>query len=132
MESEHPEPLAHITEDGKSHFLIDHLQSTAEITAEFAASFGCAQWGHLVGLWHDLGKYQPEFQEKLRGKEIQVEHSITGPIFAIKQFGYIGRLPAYVMAGHHVAPCTGARIETLDMGIMPAAVLGRPLHGGED
>ena len=101
MGREHPGPLAHITEDGKSHLLIDHLRSTAERAAEFAASFGCGQWGYLVGLWHDLGKYQPEFQEKLLGKEIQVEHSITGPIFAIKQFGCIGRLPAYVMAGHH-------------------------------
>lgn len=29
-------------------------------------------------VWHDLGKYQAEFQQKLLGSKVSVEHSGTG------------------------------------------------------
>ncbi|MCL4476907.1 MAG: hypothetical protein M1508_11880 [Nitrospirae bacterium] len=29
-----------------------HLVGTAELAAQFAAEFGCGEWGYLVGLWH--------------------------------------------------------------------------------
>ncbi len=52
--------LAHIAEDGRCHLLEDHLMGTYQKAAEFAAAFGCGEWGRLVGLWHDLGKLSKE------------------------------------------------------------------------
>ena len=44
--------------------LEDHLQLVACGDGElfkgargFASAFGAAQWGELLGLWHDVGKY---------------------------------------------------------------------------
>lgn len=39
-----------------------HLREVAELAGDFAAAFGAKDWGHLAGLWHDLGKYSREFQ----------------------------------------------------------------------
>ena len=58
--------------------LEDHLQNVAEKAAKFAAPFGGEQWAHLAGLWHDLGKYHPDFQRKLHGESIRVVHSEAG------------------------------------------------------
>ncbi|MCB1226610.1 MAG: HD domain-containing protein [Verrucomicrobiales bacterium] len=41
--------------------LEEHLQKVAQQAAQFADAFGAKEWGHLAGLWHDLGKYLPAF-----------------------------------------------------------------------
>jgi CRISPR-associated endonuclease/helicase Cas3 len=46
--------------------LTDHLNGTAEIAAGFAAIFNNSDWGKLIGLWHDLGKYSDKFQEYIK------------------------------------------------------------------
>ena len=45
--------------------LADHLYKTARHAAELASSFA-PKAGYQVGLWHDVGKYRPEFQEYIR------------------------------------------------------------------
>jgi CRISPR-associated endonuclease/helicase Cas3 len=104
------EPLAHITNDGRTHALRKHLFETAERAADFASAFGFRQWGWLGGLWHDLGKYSQAFQNKLRaaaGDEAHLEakarvnHSTAGGLYAVQRFGIAGRLLAYIAAGHH-------------------------------
>ncbi|MBI4668136.1 MAG: CRISPR-associated endonuclease Cas3'' [Elusimicrobia bacterium] len=50
------------------HSLEDHLSGTAKLAAEFASAFSSREWGYLAGLWHDLGKYRPEFQKRLAGE----------------------------------------------------------------
>ena len=45
--------------------LEQHLKETAEKTKEFASAFSAGDWGYLAGLWHDLGKCFPPFQEIL-------------------------------------------------------------------
>jgi CRISPR-associated endonuclease/helicase Cas3 len=103
-------PLAHITENGKEHELQQHLMSTAEMAGEFAAAFGFRTWGYLAGLWHDIGKYSPAFQNKIRvtlnpdahlEAKVRVDHSTAGAIHAVHQFGILGRILAYLSAGHH-------------------------------
>ena len=58
MAAEHPEFIAHTSEDGGTHQLLDHLKGTAHRAAGFAAEFGCGEWGRLAGLWHNLGKQE--------------------------------------------------------------------------
>jgi len=55
--------------------LEDHLRSVAQLASDFAQAFQSGPWGYCAGLWHDLGKYQPEFQQRLLGAHISVEYS---------------------------------------------------------
>ena len=55
-----------------------HLNKVAWWSAKFAAEMfspknseareAAWQWGYLAGLWHDLGKFAPEWQSYLRSK----------------------------------------------------------------
>ena len=54
-------PLAHI-DGSRGHNLRDHLESVASLASGFSSQFGAPDWGHLAGLWHDLGKYRGGFQ----------------------------------------------------------------------
>jgi len=91
--------------------LDEHLKNVAEMARSFAEAFGAGDWGYLAGLWHDLGKYSDEFQQKLniqKGSDAHIEtkpgridHSTAGAQYAIKASGDKGKLLAYVIAGHH-------------------------------
>ena len=98
--------------------LADHLALVArgnesiDGAASFAASFGGRDWGMLLGLWHDLGKYSAEFQAYLRrqnGQEAQLEtlpgkvdHATAGAQHAAARFpDTVGRILAYCITGHH-------------------------------
>ncbi|MDK2125303.1 CRISPR-associated endonuclease Cas3'' [Parachitinimonas caeni] len=122
-------PLAHVrpapeTETGWAlHPLDQHLHEVAKLAADNAAPFGGADWARLAGRWHDLGKYRPPFQAKLKLRSgydpdahIEVEgglhsisHSTAGALYAIRQFekrsGENGRIAArvlaYLIASHH-------------------------------
>jgi len=64
--------LAHVkySDNGewKIHPLQEHLHATATRAGEFAAAFGNRDWAELLGYWHDLGKFHPEWQRYLRRK----------------------------------------------------------------
>jgi CRISPR-associated endonuclease/helicase Cas3 len=92
--------------------LEDHLREVADMAGEFADAFGAKEWGHLAGLWHDLGKYSREFQDYLKAvtseahleeKEApgRVDHSTAGAQHADRSVKIVGRLLAYLIAGHH-------------------------------
>lgn len=93
--------------------LEEHLQQVAEKASKFACAFGAADWGHLAGLWHDLGKYRRSFQDYLlRGGAIgfegtqeqapgRVDHSTAGALHAVRTLGPLGKVLGYVIAGHH-------------------------------
>jgi len=89
-----------------------HLHEVAELASEFAAVFGAREWGRLAGLWHDLGKYSREFQDYLKTvtseahleeKDLpgRVDHSTAGAQHADRSVKIVGRLLAYLIAGHH-------------------------------
>ncbi len=109
--------LAHVKQDSNGqwqpHLLEDHLRAVGELAESFAASFGSGDWGKLAGLWHDLGKYRAAFQRYIRtasgydpnahietapGK---VDHSTAGALYAIERMKGLGRILAYLIAGHH-------------------------------
>lgn len=107
-----PEPLAHVSEDGRTQPLSDHLRATAERAAEMAVAFGSSQWAYLAGLWHDLGKFSPHFQDYIRAtgdasasieksKAGRVDHSTAGGLLALEMLGDYGQILAYAITGHH-------------------------------
>ena len=53
---------AHTRNDlGKRHDLVDHLRAVAALASQFAAPFEASELAHYLGLWHDLGKFSPDF-----------------------------------------------------------------------
>ncbi len=54
-------------ENGPWHDLVSHLERTSALAQENASKFGADELGRLAGLWHDLGKFNPAFQEYLKG-----------------------------------------------------------------
>jgi CRISPR-associated endonuclease/helicase Cas3 len=84
------------------HLLSDHLQHTGCLTAEYAEVFGARNLGLAAGILHDIGKYSAEFQRRLHGHALRVDHSTAGALEAVKLFGpALGQILAYVIAGHH-------------------------------
>lgn len=81
--------------------LEDHLRRVAERAEANAAAFATPSFGRAVGLLHDLGKYDPDFQHRIRGTGSRTEHSGHGARLAIERWGDAGRLIAYAVAGHH-------------------------------
>lgn len=105
----------------EAHQLATHLREVASMAHAFAAQFTETRWGHLAGLWHDLGKYRPGFQKYIRTSndpDAHIEHKVAGAekthsaagaVHAIETFkrthGRSGevaaRVLAYLIASHH-------------------------------
>lgn len=79
----------------------EHLEAVAALAAQFASAFGAEQWGRAAGLLHDTGKATREFILRLEGRPVRVNHSIFGARIGQEQFGKLGLLLSYVIAGHH-------------------------------
>ncbi len=97
-----------------------HLNKVAWWTAKFSAEMfppgpdreAARQWGHLTGLWHDLGKFASEWQSYLEAKSDphtaestgtpakKEDHSTAGAVFA-HGLPPFGPLLSYLIAGHH-------------------------------
>jgi CRISPR-associated endonuclease Cas3-HD len=93
-------PLAHSANAaGVTHDLEQHLRDVARWAADFARKFGGADLASWAGLWHDLGKYHPEFQAYLKDPAARrgPDHSSAGAVLAA---GHCDAL-AFLIAGHH-------------------------------
>lgn len=66
------------------HKLSEHLEAAGALAAQYAGDFGSEEWGRLAGLWHDMGKYQPAFQARLRGEPVAVDHAAFGAVHAFQ------------------------------------------------
>lgn len=105
------EYFAHTREDAPQEqwqLLIDHLSAVAERSASFASDFGAGEWARVLGMVHDVGKGSEAFQERLRGKPIQVDHATAGAQLLAKLYGVVGKQLAYAVAGHHGGIPNGA------------------------
>ena len=104
--------LAHIEAEAGEQELKDHLINVANVSAEFAKVFGCYDWGYCCGMLHDIGKYSIEFQQRLAGSDIRVDHSTAGAQLCYERGGMYGFL-SYCIAGHHAGlPDTGEDSDT--------------------
>lgn len=83
--------------------MAEHEQRVAVKCAEFLKRIhpDLEAWGELLGRWHDLGKYHPEFQAKIRGTRTQIEHAGAGARLAVVKSPHAGLASAFAIAGHH-------------------------------
>ena len=85
--------------------LRDHLINVGHLSRTFADDFSAGDLAYASGLLHDLGKYSREFQKRLEGEKISVDHSTGGAIEGTRLFKNdqypAGLMFAYLVAGHH-------------------------------
>lgn len=89
----------------------EHLQGVAKLAAQFAAEFGCEDIARIIGLLHDKGKEQAEWQKYIQGvtgyekKYAHIKqgpnHAYVGALLARKQYPAFTSLLAYPIMGHH-------------------------------
>ena len=109
-------PIAHVRFDDHNqpieHWLDEHLRDVAELASSYANDFNSREWAYVTGLWHDLGKYNPEFQAYIGVKSGynpnahieqsgKVNHSAAGALYAVQKHKLLGMPLAYLIAGHH-------------------------------
>ncbi len=66
-------------EAGVWHDLVRHLKRTAVRARRNGAKFGAGELACLAGLWHDIGKFNPEFQDYLRRCEKAKREGASAP-----------------------------------------------------
>jgi CRISPR-associated endonuclease/helicase Cas3 len=82
--------------------LADHLAEVAQAAGRLGGHFGAADLAACAGLLHDLGKYGPDFQARLRDPSRRADHSSAGAVWATNHLPRKwGALLAHVVAGHH-------------------------------
>ncbi len=107
-----------------------HLNKVAYWTAKFASEMfapasseakSASDWGYLTGLWHDLGKFAPEWQIYLASKSDihapedqpnpgkKEDHSTAGAVFTAGRPPF-GDLLSYLIAGHHAGLADAAQL----------------------
>ncbi len=109
--------LAHsANQHNEVHTLRDHLLSVAELAREFARALGAEEEAFAAGLAHDLGKYGPLFQERLRGRARRIDHWSPGAWAAYERWKETGMAATLAIEGHHLGlqEASAKRLEKLD------------------
>ncbi|WP_411677184.1 CRISPR-associated helicase Cas3' [Caproicibacter sp.] len=90
-----------------------HSENVAKLVKKFSAAWCTNEYAEDLGLLHDAGKYQADFQRRLHGEKLSVEHSIAGAKRWLEM-----KWPesgAYCIAGHHSGlPDVGNRTDSED------------------
>jgi len=86
----------------KWHLLEKHLSAVAELSKKFGAKCNAHEIAYWIGLWHDLGKFHPQFQKYLincscRKFTKSPDHVSAGVVWAA-QFQH---LLSFIIDGHH-------------------------------
>lgn len=73
--------IAHTPRPGSEewHVLLDHIFAVAHLARDFAQPFGAEALAFQLGLWHDVGKANPDFQAYLRRCYAEPSHKGHGP-----------------------------------------------------
>ncbi len=91
--------------DGEFHSLVEHLESVARLAAKFCESYDAgkesAKIAFYTGLWHDVGKFNLDFQAYLRGELSKgPDHKAAGAKIALQHCRPVGLL----VQGHPQVP----------------------------
>ena len=94
--------IAHKTEAGILQSIQEHSESTAKLCKNFAIE-PFKNLMYEIGLMHDIGKYQKDFQKRINGENIKIPHALCGAKLAteIYKIPAIAIIIQYVIAGHH-------------------------------
>lgn len=108
---------AHINEtDKKIQSVKEHSENTALKCREYAVP-ELADLMYIIGLCHDIGKYQESFQKRIHGAALHVEHSGCGALAVREKFSVnaFSNIMAYCIMGHHSGlPDGGSEADTPD------------------
>lgn len=93
--------------EGERQLLADHLRGVAGLAARQAALFDGGDLAYLSGLWHDVGKADPEWQRRLAEVEddgvhrpVGIDHKCAGTLIA-ERAGGLAWLVGLLIQGHH-------------------------------
>lgn len=101
-------PYAHSLKDApkeKWQLLSEHLVQTAELASKFASPWApFLAW--LIAFVHDIGKASREFQSKLDGEDIRVDHATAAYPCLVKKWDSsdglcLASFLSYALLGHH-------------------------------
>ena len=91
---------------GKRQELEEHLRNVADTAAQYSKAFGGEEFARYAGLLHDIGKYDPAFQEYLLIAEQNPAKRLKGPdhkgagaVLALTEEA--GGSLAFLINGHH-------------------------------
>lgn len=86
---------------GEVHTVKQHSEDTARRCRTFSIA-SLKDIMYVMGLIHDVGKYQFSFQRRMEGAKIQVEHSACGAQIAKERYQPpLAALMGYCITGHH-------------------------------
>ncbi len=90
----------------KNENLLQTLKAHSENTADIARSFAIDELKDMVyniALLHDIGKYQPTFQRRIRGEDVKIPHAVCGAkeIDRIYKNQVAAEIMKFCIAGHH-------------------------------
>lgn len=114
------EYIAHINEYTDAIQTVQqHSFQTAVLCREYAIP-AFKDFLYVVGLLHDIGKYMDEFQKRIRGEQIRVEHSTCGALAAGSLFpNVMGLMMQFCIAGHHSGlPDAGLPKDAAELGTL--------------
>jgi CRISPR-associated endonuclease/helicase Cas3 len=86
--------------------LSSHLQGVSEKTSA-RLPLSLSELGRVTGLLHDIGKYNPQWQEWINAiadgtsPTTHPSHAQAGASWAVRQLGACGNMIALCVAGHH-------------------------------
>ncbi len=95
----------------------EHCYATADLGEKYSID-KFKKIVYAIGLLHDIGKYQPSFQNKIKNNlNLMVEHSTCGAIAAKEKYhNALLLLMQYCITGHHSGiPDGGSKDNTPDM-----------------
>ncbi len=106
--------LAHKKDDGTIQAVKEHSLNTANLCKDYSVG-ELKQFMYMLGLLHDIGKYQPSFQRRINGENIRVEHSICGAKEIDIKNEVLSLMAKLCIAGHHSGiPDAGTLVDTKD------------------
>lgn len=86
----------------ESQLLKAHLTAVSKLTGQFTNKFTSSEIGELIGLLHDIGKYQEDFQNKIRTSSNKIiDHSTAGAKILTEEIKEMGTLYGLPIACHH-------------------------------